>query len=155
MHDSGWKMPEWWYRAKRPETDDVYFENMSRVIFQAGLNWQVIDKKWPTTKKAFEQFSISKVACFTDKDAQRLLKDEGIVRNRNKINAMISNAAEFQAIKKQYGSFQSYLDSLDKSNNYSAVVKDLTKRFKHLGPSSASTFLYTVGEKIEPWDMEH
>jgi DNA-3-methyladenine glycosylase I len=150
-----WKPPDWWYRTKRPSTDDGYFENMTRVIFQAGLNWKVIDKKWPTTRKAFEQFSISKVACFTDKDVKRLLNDVGIVRNESKVNATIQNAAEFQAIKKDYGSFQKYLDSLDKSNNYSKVVMELTKRFKHLGPSSASLFLYTVGEKIEPWDMPH
>lgn len=153
--EGGWKPPEWWYRKQRPTTDEAYFENLTRVIFQAGLNWHVIDKKWPTTKKAFEQFSISKVARFTDKDAARLLKDEGIVRNKNKVCATIQNAAEFQNIKKQYGSFQKYLDGLDKSNNYSTVVNELTKRFKHLGPSSASTFLYTVGEKIEPWDMPH
>jgi DNA-3-methyladenine glycosylase I len=155
MHKSEWKMPEWWYRGKRPESDDVYFENMSRVIFQAGLNSQVIDKKWPTTVKAFEQFSIGKIASFRDKDVQRLLKDEGIVRNKNKVCATIQNAAEFQNIKKQYGSFQKYLDSLDKSKNYVIVINELTKRFKHLGPSSASMFLYTVGEKIDPWAMEH
>jgi DNA-3-methyladenine glycosylase I len=150
LMEGAWKPPEWWYRKKRPESDEAYFENMTRVIFQAGLNWHVIDKKWPTTKKAFEQFSISKVAGFTDKDVQRLLKDEGIVRNKSKVCATIQNAAEFQAIKKQHGSFQKYLDHLDKTNNYADVVKALTKRFKHLGPSSASLFLYTVGEKIEP-----
>ncbi len=155
MHDSEWKMPEWWYRKQRPTSDEAYFENFTRVIFQAGLNWKVVDKKWPTMVKAFEKFSIAKVASFTDKDAARLLKDEGIVRNKNKVCATIQNAAEFQNIRKQYGSFQKYLDSLDKSENYAAVVSDLTKRFKHLGPSSAGTFLYTVGEKINPWGMEH
>ena len=59
-------MPEWWYREKRPANDEAYFENMCRVIFQAGLNWQVIDNKWPTTKKAFANFNIEKIACFTD-----------------------------------------------------------------------------------------
>jgi DNA-3-methyladenine glycosylase I len=150
-----WKPPEWWYRKQRPTNDEAYFENMTRIIFQAGLNWKVIDKKWQTTRKAFEQFSISKVAGFTDKDVQSLLKNEGIVRNRSKVCATIQNAVEFQAIKKAHGSFQKYLDSLDKSKNYAKVVTELTKRFKHLGPSSASLFLYTVGEKIEPWDMPH
>lgn len=147
-----WKPPEWWCRNKRPTSDEAYFENLTRVIFQAGLNWKVIDKKWPTTRRAFDGFSISKVASFTNKDVERLLKDEGIVRNKNKICATIHNAVEIQEIKKQYGSFQKYLDSLDKSKNYAIVVNELTKRFKFLGPSSASTFLYTVGEKIEPWD---
>ena len=70
-----WQMPEWWYREKRPSNDNEYFENMCRVIFQAGLNWHVIDNKWPTTKKAFANFNIDKVACFTDADVQRLMKD--------------------------------------------------------------------------------
>jgi DNA-3-methyladenine glycosylase I len=154
MHrDSEWKMPQWWYRDKRPATDEAYFENLTRVIFQAGLNWQVIDKKWPATQKAFAEFNIAKVAAFTNRDVESLLKDTGIVRNRNNVCATIANAVQFQEVKKQHGSFQKYLDSLDKSKNYATVVNELTKRFKHLGPSSAAIFLYTVGEKIEPWDM--
>ncbi len=143
-------MPEWWYREKRPLSDECYFENMSRVIFQAGLNWQVIDKKWSTTRKAFENFNISKVATFTASDVEILMRDQGIIRNRGKIKAIIQNAQNFVAIEKRFGSFQKYIDSLDKSNNYENVIKDLVNKFKWLGPSSASLFLYTVGEKIEP-----
>ena len=94
----------------------------------------------------------NKVACFTASDVERLLKDPEIIRNKAKIQAIIQNAQNFKAIEKQYGSFQKYLDSLDKSNNYENVVKDLVNKFKCLGPSSASTFLYTVGEKIRVWD---
>ena len=53
----------------------------------------------------------------------------------------------FLAVEKQYGSFKKYLDSLDKSNNYENVVKDLINKFKWLGPPSASTFLYTWAKK--------
>ena len=153
--EGDWQPPKWWYRKKCPPNDDAYFENMSRVIFQAGLNWKVIDKKWPTTKKAFAGFNVEKVARFTNADVERLLKDEGIVRNRGKIQAIIQNAVQFGEIKNQCGTFKKYIDSLDKSKNYAGVVKELTGRFKWLGPSSASTFLYTVGEEIEPWDMPH
>jgi DNA-3-methyladenine glycosylase I len=146
-----WHMPDWWCRNEKPATDSVYFENMCRVIFQAGLNWQVIDGKWETTKKAFANFDIKEVACFTDSDVQRLLKDSGIVRNKGKIKAIIQNAQNFIAIEKRYGSFQKYLNSLDKSNNYANATKELVNTFKWLGPPSASLFLYTVGEKIEPW----
>ena len=52
-------------REAPKSNDEVYFENMCRVIFQAGLNWQVIDNKWPSIKKAFANFNIDKVACFT------------------------------------------------------------------------------------------
>jgi DNA-3-methyladenine glycosylase I len=151
MQQEHWQMPEWWCRNQKPTNDNVYFENMCRVIFQAGLNWHVIDGKWATTKKAFSDFNIKKIAAFTDADVQQLLKDPGIVRNKGKISAIIQNAKNFIAIEKRYGSFKSYLDSQDKSDNYSALVKDLVNKFKWLGPPSASLFLYTVGEKIEPW----
>ncbi len=144
-------MPDWWCREKRPSNDSVYFESMCRVIFQAGLNWHVIDGKWETTKKAFSNFNIAKIACYTDADVQRLMNDPGIIRNKGKIKAIIQNAQNFIAIEKQFGSFQKYLDSLDKSNNYATATGDLVNKFKWLGPPSASLFLYTVGEKIEPW----
>ena len=147
-----WQAPHWWYQEKRPTTDEAYFENMCRVIFQAGLNWQVIDNKWPSIRKAFMNFNIGKIACFTEADINLLMKDPGIIRNKGKIKAIIQNAQNFKTIEKQFGSFQKYLDSLDKSKNYENVVKDLTNKFKWLGPPSASLFLYTVGEKISVWD---
>jgi len=149
-HES-WQMPDWWCRDKRPSDDSVYFENMCRVIFQAGLNWRVIDNKWLTTKKAFADFNILDVANFANTDVETLMRDPGIIRNKGKIKAIIQNAQNFMAIEKQYGSFQKYLDSLDKSDNYANAIKDLVNKFKWLGPPSASLFLYTVGEKIEPW----
>jgi DNA-3-methyladenine glycosylase I len=124
---------------------------MCRVIFQAGLNWHVIDNKWPSIKKAFSNFDIEKVARFIDEDVERLLKNAGIVRNKRKIQAIIQNAQNFIAIEKRYGSFQKYLDSLDKSDNYASAIKDLINKFKFLGQSTTSLFLYTVGEKIDPW----
>jgi len=78
------------------------------------------------------------------------MKNAGIVRNKGKIKAIIQNAQNFVAIEKQYGSFQKYLDSLHKSNNYALVIKDIVNTFKWLGSPSANLFLYTVGEKIGP-----
>jgi DNA-3-methyladenine glycosylase I len=154
QQEEHWQMPEWWYRGRRPPNDDAYFENMCRTIFQAGLNWRVIDKKWPTTKKAFADFKVKKVARFTEADVQRLLNDEGIVRNKSKILAIIYNAKGFQAIEQKFGSFQAYIDSLDKSDNYAGVIRDLSSKFKHVGPSTAADFLYSVGEKIKAWEQE-
>jgi DNA-3-methyladenine glycosylase I len=152
VQEQHWQASEWWYKEKRPATDQEYFENMCRIIFQAGLNWQVVDNKWESIKKAFSNFNINKVACFTDSDVERLMQDSGIIRNKGKIKAIIQNAQNFKAIEKKYGSFQKYLDSLDKSNNYENVVGDLVNKFKWLGSPSASAFLYTVGEKISVWD---
>jgi DNA-3-methyladenine glycosylase I len=136
---------------KKPTNDSIYFENMCRVIFQAGLNWHVIDGKWGSTKKAFSNFNIEKVACYTNADVLCLMNGTGIVRNKGKIQAIIQNAQNFIAIQKRYSSLQKYLDSLDKSNNYANATADLVNKFKWLGPPSASLFLYTVGEKIDPW----
>jgi 3-methyladenine DNA glycosylase Tag len=154
MEHESWQPPQWWYRDKRPLNDDAYFENMSRVIFQAGLNWQVVDKKWPAIKEAFCGFKIEKVVSLSDEDVAKMLKNPEIIRHRGKIQAIIQNARNFQAIKKIYGSFPRYLDSLDKSNNYAAVVMDLINKFRWLGAPSASTFLYTVNENINVWEHE-
>jgi DNA-3-methyladenine glycosylase I len=154
VQEQNWQPPDWWCpKGKRPSSDDAYFENMCRIIFQAGLNWAVIDKKWPTILKAFKSFSVDKVANFNDDDLERLLKDEGIVRNRGKIQAIILNAREIKIIQKEFGTFQKYLASLDKSNNYQNAVKELSSRFKWLRSPSSSLFLYTVGEEInhEGW----
>ena len=148
MEESSWQPPSWMYREKRPPSDDAYFENMTRVIFQAGLSWKMINKKWPNFKKAFKNFSIDKVSKFDDDDLARLMADKGIVRNRSKIEATLNNAKEFQKIKEEFGSFQSYLDGLDKSQNYALVIKELGKKFRRLGPSSARIFLYSVGENV-------
>lgn len=149
MGEEGWRPPEWMYRKRHPPNDDAYFDNMTRIIFQAGLSWKMIDKKWPNFRKAFENFSIDKVSRFKNSDVERLMKDAGIVRNRVKVAAAIQNAAQFKSVKEQFGSFRSYLNSLDKSNNYALVIKELGKRFQRLGPSSARIFLYTVGEDIK------
>lgn len=150
MSEEEWSPPKWMYRNRTPPNDDTYFENMTRVIFIAGLSWKMIDKKWPNFKRAFENFSIDRVAGFGERDVERLMKDKGIVRNRAKIIATINNAKEFQNIREEYGSFRSYLDSLDKSHNYTLVIKELGKKFSRLGSSSARIFLYSVGENIVP-----
>jgi 3-methyladenine DNA glycosylase Tag len=135
-------------RDSKPD-DSGYFENLTRIIFQSGLNWRVIEKKWPSFKKAFEDFSIDSVSKFTEDDVELLMNNKEIVRNRAKIIATILNAQKFQALVKEYGSFQTYLGTLDKSNNYSMVIKELSKQFQRLGPSSARIFLYSVAEDIK------
>lgn len=148
MSEGSWSPPKWMYRDRRPPNDDAYFENMTRVIFLAGLSWKMVDKKWSNFKEAFMNFSIGNVAKFSENDIQRLMSDASIVRNRAKIIATINNAKQFRNIKKEYGSLRRYLDSLDKSNNYALVIKELGKKFNRIGPSSARIFLYSVGENI-------
>jgi DNA-3-methyladenine glycosylase I len=144
-----WKPPAWMYRGRRPPNDSAYYENMTRCIFQAGLSWRTVSDKWPAFQKAFDGFDVSKVAEYGAGDISRLMGDAGIIRNRRKILAAINNAREFERIAAEHGSFGGWLDSLDKSNNYDAVLKRLSSTFKHVGPTTAHIFLYTVGEDIK------
>lgn len=142
------KPPEW-MRKKTNLEDKNYFENMTRIIFQGGLNWKIIEKKWPNFQEAFKKFSIDQVAKFDDSKVEELMKNTGIVRNRAKIIGTILNAQQIQKIKKEHGSFKNYINSLDKSNNYAIVIKELSKKFSRLGPSSTQIFLFSVGEDIK------
>ncbi len=137
------------YRDRKPPNDSAYLENLIRCIFQAGLSWRTIADKWPNFKKAFDGFDVEKVASYSEDDIERLMGDEGIVRNRRKITAAIENAKEFKRIAEEHGSFREWLDGLDKSNNYAFVEEQLGARMKHVGRSTAHIFLYTVGEDIE------
>ena len=150
MHE-GRSLPEWVFTDGRPTSDQQYFENMTRCVFQGGLSWEMLAKKWPNFRAAFDNFEIDKVAAYGMEDQERLLHDAGIVRNRQKIMSTIHNAEEFKRIASEECSFQKWLDGLDKSNNFNYVVKRLSSRFKRLGPASASIFLWSVGEGIE-WD---
>ena len=135
-----------------PATDDGYFEEMTRSVFQAGFNWEVIRSRWPRFQSGFKGFSVERVAYFGPDDHDRLLSaDSGIVRNYRKINATVHNATAFLAIQEQFGSFQTYLRSFD-GQGYRALVKDMKRRFRHLGDTGAFVFLHTVGEEVPPWE---
>jgi DNA-3-methyladenine glycosylase I len=131
----------------RPKDDDGYFEQMSRAVFLAGLNWKVIEKKWPDIKRLFVNFSIDSVAEFNDEDIDRLLKDDGMIRSAKKITAVVTNAQTMQKVEQDYGSFAKYLQTV-KAKSEEALLKDLHKRFAFLGESTAVIFLFSVGEEM-------
>ncbi|MGD2141985.1 MAG: DNA-3-methyladenine glycosylase I [Candidatus Bathyarchaeota archaeon] len=141
--------PKWIYIEKKPETDREYFENLTHCIFQAGLSWQLIAKKWPNFLEAFDGFEINLVAAYGVEDIKRLSGDSSIIRNKQKINATIYNAQEFQRIAEKHGSFRKWLDYIDKAHNYDLVIKKMKSRFKRVGPSTAHIFLWSVGESIK------
>ena len=145
-------MPSKKWRASKPSDDVDYFERMCRALFQAGLNWKMIENKWPNFEKAFSKFSIGKVSRFDGKAVKRLMTDTGIVRNERKIRATVHNAQQFLAIAKQYGSFEKYLYSFDNDEN--ELISDLEKRFKRLGKSTSRMFLYMSGYKLKPTKEE-
>jgi DNA-3-methyladenine glycosylase I len=144
-----WTPPNWMFRGEKPPNDKAYFENLIRCIFQAGLNWRVISNKWPFFIKAFDNFDLDIIAGYDEKKVNELLENKKIIRNKRKILATIENAKEFKRIIKDSGSFQNWLEEQDTTNNYSSVKKQLSKKLKHVGDTTAHIFLYTVGEDIK------
>jgi len=139
-------------KVSKPKNDDEYFERMTKALFQAGLNWQMIENKWPNFEKAFSGFSISKVSKFGDRQIASLMNNEGIVRNEKKIRSTIYNAKQSLAVEKEFGSFKDYFKSFGK--NHDRLMEDLQSRFRHLGESSSRTFLWMSGVKLEPTEEE-
>lgn len=136
---------------ERPADDSGYLEQLTKAIFRAGFSWAVIRTKWPNFKRAFDDFLLDRVAAYDERDLERLLSDDGIVRNGRKIAATISNAKVMRELVAEYGSFHAYLRSLD-GLDYPARRKELANRFQHLGPTGVFVFLYTVAEPVPAWD---
>jgi DNA-3-methyladenine glycosylase I len=136
---------------QKPENDNGYFEELTRSIFQAGFSWRVIRDKWPNFRKAFEGFDVATVAGYGEPDAERLAADPGIVRNRRKIEATIHNARAMWDLIQKHGSFHAYLRSLDPLD-YPGRRKELSERFRNLGPTGVYTFLWSVEEEVPAWE---
>jgi 3-methyladenine DNA glycosylase Tag len=136
---------------RRPSEDSGYLEQMTKAIFQAGFSWRVVSDKWANFQQAFDGFDVDTVAAYDDRDMDRLLSDEGIVRNGRKIAATIENANECRRIIAHHGSFYHFLRSMDRWS-YAQRRTELRKRFKGLGPTGVFTFLYCVDEEVPAWE---
>ena len=131
-----------------PKDDADYFGRMHKAIFSAGLSWAMVEKKWPNFTKPFEDFHPERIAKFTQTDVKRLMNDQGIIRNEQKIRAVVYNAKEFVRLHSEFGSFGKYVGSFGKDEE--RLLGDLQARFHHLGPSSARMFLWSVGYPLTP-----
>jgi DNA-3-methyladenine glycosylase I len=132
-----------------------YLEVMSRSVFEPGLNWSVVEAKWPSIRAAFAGFDPMTVAGFTPEDVERLMGDAGIIRNRKKIEAVIHNAGEMLNAEREHGTFKRYLGA---SGSFEMTVDDIRKRFKFIGEMGAYHFLYVVGEPVpdhQDWLAAH
>jgi len=135
-------------------SDDVLLERLALEINQAGLSWDLMLKKRAGFNRAFANFKVEKVARFGKRDVERLLKDESIVRNRLKIEAVIHNAKIIFDLQKVHGSFVSWLalqakDSKDETD----WVKLFKKQgFKFVGGEIMKEFLQSVGHLPIPHD---
>jgi DNA-3-methyladenine glycosylase I len=155
-HDKEW--------GREIHDDETLFEFLVLESAQAGLSWITILRRREGYRRAFANFEVQKVAAFTDEDAQRILQDEGIIRNKLKVYSTITNARLFIAIQKEFGSFDKYLYSFmpnGKPINNShtqghrvpasteisdAIAKDMKKRgFKFFGTTICYAHMQATG----------
>jgi 3-methyladenine DNA glycosylase Tag len=133
-----------------PKRLDDYLEEMSKVVFQSGMSWAIINKKWPDIREAFEGFDALAVASFTTKKLNALQDDPRVIRNRRKLDGIVHNARTMIELEEQHGSFKKYLRSHD---DFEACAKDLRKRFKFVGDFGAFRFLYVVKEQVPDYEV--
>jgi DNA-3-methyladenine glycosylase I len=153
-HDEEW--------GKTTHDDNILFEFLLLEGAQAGLSWITILRRRENYRKAFANFDAEKIAHFDDKDVERLMNDEGIIRNRLKVNAAIKNAQLFLDIQKEFGSFDKYLygfmpdgkpiDNCPESGvpatspESDAISKDMKKRgFKFFGSTICYAHMQATG----------
>lgn len=146
---------EWGY----PVADDQrLFEKISLEGFQSGLSWRTILAKRENFRAAFQQFDFTKVARFKEKDVERLLKNEGIVRHRGKIEAVINNAQRACELVVREGSIAAYVwrfepkeiigppQTVSTSPESIALSKELKKMgWKFVGPTTVYAFMQAMG----------
>ena len=124
--------------------DDELFGRLIMEINQAGLSWETILNKEKGFRKAYHDFSIKKVATYTEKDRARLMADAGIIRNRLKINAAIENAKSILALQKSHGSFEKWLES-EHPKSKAEWVKLFKNTFRFTGGEIVGEFLMSIG----------
>jgi len=149
--------------------DGHLFEHLILETFQAGLSWHTILKKREPFRRAFDGFDATLVSQYGESDVERLLRDEGIIRNKAKINAAINNARCFLTIQKEQGSFDRFIWSfapekhVNEIRNWDDVVattpesdamsKALKKQgFKFVGSTTCYAFMQAVGMVDDHFD---
>lgn len=126
------------------EDDNELFGRLILEINQAGLSWETILKKEKNFRVAYHNFNIKKVATYDSQDVARLLEDAGIIRNRLKINAAITNAQVILNLQAHHGSFKNWLAS-HQSYTKAEWVKLFKKTFKFTGGEIVNEFLMSIG----------
>jgi DNA-3-methyladenine glycosylase I len=124
--------------------DAALFERLVLEINQAGLSWLTILKKQDAFRRAYRGFDIDRVARFGARDRARLLADEGIIRNRLKVDAAIENARRIRALRKDYGSFAGWLDA-HHPREKAEWVRLFRNMFRFTGGEIVNEFLVSTG----------
>src|SRR3989338_9127301 len=154
-HDKEWGVPV--------HDDRKLFEMLVLEGAQAGLSWSTILKRREGYRKAFDNWDYKKISNYTKNDIKKLLNNDGIIRNKLKINAAIINVQKFLEVQKEFGSFDKYIwqfvnykaikSKFEKLSDYPAttqesdeISKDLKKRgFKFVGSTICYAFMQSVG----------
>jgi DNA-3-methyladenine glycosylase I len=154
-HDDEWGVPV--------HNDQKLFELLLLEGFQAGVSWALILRKRENFRKAFDGFDPVKISTYTENDIERLMSNEGILRNKLKIRSSVTNAKVFLEVQEEYGTFDKYIwefvggktiknalmsfsEMPTKSEISEAMAKDLKKRgFKFVGPVICYSFMQAVG----------
>ena len=150
-HDTEWGFPV--------ADDRRLFEKLCLEGFQSGLSWRTILNKRENFRAAFHQFDFDRVARFGARDVTRLLKDEGIVRHRGKIEAVVNNAQRARELVKREGSLAAYVwryeadakphakaETASTSEASIALSKDLKKQgWQFVGPTTVYAFMQAMG----------
>ena len=149
-HDAEWGVPV--------HDDRLLFEMLNLEGAQAGLSWLTVLKKRANYKRLFDDFDAGKIARYDAAKKRALLKDEGIVRNRLKVDEVVANAKAFIAVREEFGSFDRYIwrftggNPLPRSRRRAAIAaseemsRDLARRgFRFVGPTICFAFMQGVG----------
>lgn len=154
-HDLEWGVPL--------KDDAEIFEFLTLETFQAGLSWITVLRKRENFKKAFDNFDYQKIAEYSEEKTEALMQDSGIIRNRLKILAAVSNSQAFMKVQQEFGSFSKYIwDFVDHNpvqNRWKtlsevpattaisdALSKDLKKRgFKFVGSTVVYAHMQATG----------
>jgi DNA-3-methyladenine glycosylase I len=150
-HDNEWGFPV--------DDDHRLFEKLSLEGFQSGLSWRTILAKRPNFRAAFHEFDFERIARFTQRDVDRLLKNDGIVRHRGKIEAVINNAKRARELVEREGSLSAFIwryepspQQLAKPQTASTSAESiaLSKALKKLGwqfvgPTTVYAFMQAMG----------
>ena len=124
--------------------DSTVFERFSLEVMQTGLSWLIILKKRSHIQNAFSKFCIDKVSKFQQEEVNSLMKNDGIIRNKRKITAIIENARKIQILRKQFGSFINWVDYHHPLSQDDWVTL-FRENFKFAGYSVTTEFLMSTG----------
>jgi DNA-3-methyladenine glycosylase I len=150
-HDTEWGFPV--------DDDRRLFEKLCLEGFQSGLSWRTILAKRDNFRAAFHDFDFDRIVGFTQRDRDRLLEDEGIIRHRGKIDAVINNAQRAQELVKREGSLAAFVwgfepdvknlakpQTVSTSSESHALSKALKKQgWKFVGPTTVYAFMQAMG----------